>query len=70
MMGVKAMNTTMHIAARVVNELIAHFGEGRIGCVQKLNGSCFRVELRTGEIALAVVEEDGNVRIKIPGVMP
>ena len=59
---------TIQRAAQVVNELITRFGEHRIGCVQQLSDTCFRAELRTGEIALAVVDGDGSVSIKIPEV--
>lgn len=60
--------TTLRRGATVVNELLGRFGEKRVGCVQQLSENCFRAQLLTGEIALAVVAEDGSVIIKEPEV--
>ena len=61
-------STTLRRSAAVVNELLGRFGEARVGCVQQLSDNCYRAHLLTGEIALAVVAEDGSVIIKEPEV--
>lgn len=60
--------TTLRRSAAVVDELLSQFGQSRLGCVQQLSDNCFRAHLITGEIALAVVGEDGSVTIKVPEV--
>ncbi len=57
---------SLQAASQVTDKLLERFGVQELRQVEQLSKHSFRAHLAGGEIALAVIGEDGTVRIKEP----
>lgn len=59
----KRVTTSLVNAGRVVDLLLKQYGPERVGRVERLSESTFRVRMNGGGMALACVREDGSLHV-------
>lgn len=55
---------TLPDAAAVTEQLVAHYGAEKLWQVEQLSEHFFRVRLRDGSMAMAIVQPEGQVMIR------
>lgn len=60
----KRVTTSLVNAGRVVDLLLKQYSPERVGCVERLSESTFRVRMNSGGVALAFVQEDGSLHVR------
>lgn len=59
-----AMLETLPDAARVTEQLVAHYGPDRIWQVERLSGRIFRAWMNDGGVVLATTRKDGSIALR------